>query len=202
MSSMARKRLPAAARRETIIDAATSAFATDGYDGARVARIAERVGVTEPVIFQNFGTKADLFAAVLDRASITDAEQLSGADDEGDVLELMARMLAPAVHDQLHTSGGLGVLYAEADGRSEPCIRDAFQRALGRAVEAFAAILGRGQRERSVGADVESTTLAWLVVSLIRAREFRRVHTTQPFEALEEQMLAADLDVLRPSDAA
>jgi hypothetical protein len=43
--------------------------------------------------------------------------------------------------------------------------------------------------------------LAWLVLSLVRAREFRRVYTTQPSNALEEQLLAAALAVLRPSDA-
>lgn len=198
---MARKRLHAAARRETIIDAATSAFATEGYDGTRVARIAQTVGVTEPVIFQNFGTKADLFAAVLERVSITDAEQLSQVDDDEDVPQLMARMLAPAVHDRFHTSGGLGVLYAEADARSEPCIRHAFQRSLARLVEGLAAILGRGQDAGSVRADVDATTLGWLVLSLVRAREFRRVHTTQPSDALEEHLLAAALDVLRPPDA-
>lgn len=202
---MARKRLTGATRRQLILEAATTAFATGGYEGTRVSRIAEMVGVTEPVIFQNFGTKADLFAAVLERTSIADAGEFvpDGGEfvpDGGeDVLGLVARMLSPEVHDRVHSSGGLGVLYAEADARSEPAVREAFQRALDRIVAALAAILRRGQGEGSIRDDVEPTTLAWLVLSLVRAREFRRVHVTHPSPALEQRLLAAVLDTLRPA---
>src|SRR5580693_6721158 len=62
-----RTRLSAAERRETILRAATEVFAEAGYRAGKVSDVAARVGVTEPVIFQNFGSKAALFAAVLDR---------------------------------------------------------------------------------------------------------------------------------------
>jgi hypothetical protein len=103
------------------------------------------------------------------------------------------------VHDQLHSSGGLGVLYAIADARSEPVIRDAFQRALNLLVESLAVILRHGQAEGSVRDDVDGTTLAWLVLSLVRAREFRRVHVTRTSATLEDQLLAAALDILGPT---
>ena len=57
-------RLPAAERRETILRAATEVFAQAGYRAGKVSDVAARVGVSEPVIFQNFGSKAALFAAV------------------------------------------------------------------------------------------------------------------------------------------
>ena len=62
-----RTRLTAERRRETILDAATEVFAASGYRAGKVSDVAARIGVTEPVIFQNFGSKAALFAAVLDR---------------------------------------------------------------------------------------------------------------------------------------
>src|SRR5690242_15388083 len=62
-----RTRLPAAERRETILRAAAEVFAQAGYRAGKVSDVAARVGVTEPVIFQNFGSKAALFAAVVDR---------------------------------------------------------------------------------------------------------------------------------------
>jgi Bacterial regulatory proteins, tetR family len=67
--SATRTRLPAAERRESILRAAAEAFAESGYRAGKVSDVAARVGVTEPVIFQNFGSKAALFAAVLDRAA-------------------------------------------------------------------------------------------------------------------------------------
>jgi AcrR family transcriptional regulator len=63
-----RARLPAAERRETILRAAATVFAESGYRAAKVSDVAARVGVSEPVIFQNFGSKAALFTAVVGRA--------------------------------------------------------------------------------------------------------------------------------------
>ena len=64
-----RKRLDAATRRETILDVAIPMFAAAGYEQTRMSDVATRVGVTEPVIFQNFGSKAELFVAALERAA-------------------------------------------------------------------------------------------------------------------------------------
>src|ERR1700721_3396479 len=64
-----RRRLPAAERREAILRAAADVFAQAGYRAARMSEVAARTGVTEPVVFQNFGSKAALFAAVIERAA-------------------------------------------------------------------------------------------------------------------------------------
>ena len=54
-------------RRHQIIEAATAEFAARGYQGTPVEAIAKRVGVTQPYLFQLFGTKKDLFIAALRR---------------------------------------------------------------------------------------------------------------------------------------
>ncbi len=64
-----RRRLRGPERRETILRAAAEVFGQAGYRAGKVSDVAARVGVTEPVIFQNFGSKAALFAAVLERAA-------------------------------------------------------------------------------------------------------------------------------------
>src|SRR5579859_5911224 len=64
-----RTRLSAAERRETILRAAAEVFAEAGYSAAKVSDVAARVGVSEPVVFQNFGSKAALFSAVVERAA-------------------------------------------------------------------------------------------------------------------------------------
>ncbi len=70
-----RSRLSAADRRASIVAAATQVFSEVGYQRGTMSEVARRVGVSEPVIFQNFGSKAALFAAVIDNA----AGQLSTA---------------------------------------------------------------------------------------------------------------------------
>ena len=64
-----RTRLTAAKRRESILNAAVEVFSAAGYRAGKVSDVAVLVGVSEPVIFQNFGSKAALFAAVVDRVA-------------------------------------------------------------------------------------------------------------------------------------
>lgn len=59
-----RTRMTADERRDAIIVAATEEFATGGLVGASTEAIARRVGVSQPYVFQLFGTKKDLFLAV------------------------------------------------------------------------------------------------------------------------------------------
>src|SRR4029077_12152386 len=58
-------RMTADERRDAIVAAATEEFATGGLVGASTEAIARRVGVSQPYVFQLFGTKKDLFLAVV-----------------------------------------------------------------------------------------------------------------------------------------
>ena len=58
-------RLSAEERREEIVAAAMAEFAAHGLSGASVQAIARRVGVSQPYIYQLFGTKKELFLAVI-----------------------------------------------------------------------------------------------------------------------------------------
>jgi AcrR family transcriptional regulator len=55
-------------RRRRILEAAIHAFATGGFEGASTREIAEAAGVTDPLLFYHFKSKADLYyAAVQDQ---------------------------------------------------------------------------------------------------------------------------------------
>ena len=56
-------------RRREIIEAATREFAVGGLHGTPVDAIAKQVGVSQPYLFQLFGTKKELFIAAVQRAS-------------------------------------------------------------------------------------------------------------------------------------
>lgn len=60
-------RLPAAKRREQLLDTAARLFAQHGYAGATTSQIAREAGVTEPIIYRHFTSKRDLFIALIDR---------------------------------------------------------------------------------------------------------------------------------------
>jgi AcrR family transcriptional regulator len=52
-------------RRGRILVAAIQAFARSGFDGASTREIAEAAGVTDPLVFYHFGSKAGLYLAAV-----------------------------------------------------------------------------------------------------------------------------------------
>lgn len=68
-STQPAKRTRDAARTQAeILDVATEEFARLGYAGARVDEIAARIRTTKRMIYYYFGSKEELFTAVLERA--------------------------------------------------------------------------------------------------------------------------------------
>jgi AcrR family transcriptional regulator len=53
-------------RRETIVEAAISLFSQRGFRGTTTRELAAAVGVSEPVLYQHFQTKRDLYTAIID----------------------------------------------------------------------------------------------------------------------------------------
>src|SRR5215468_8519686 len=54
-------------RRGEILDAALIEFANGGLDGTSTEDIARRAGISQPYVFRLFGTKKQLFRAVVAR---------------------------------------------------------------------------------------------------------------------------------------
>jgi AcrR family transcriptional regulator len=54
-------------RREAVLDAAYVEFAKRGLDGASTEVIAAKAGISQPYVFRLFGTKKELFIAVVAR---------------------------------------------------------------------------------------------------------------------------------------
>ena len=58
-------RLPRGERREQLLAAASAVFVDRGYHAAGMDEIADRAGVSKPVLYQHFSSKLDLYLAVL-----------------------------------------------------------------------------------------------------------------------------------------
>jgi AcrR family transcriptional regulator len=59
-------RLPRGERRAQLLEAAKEVFVQRGYHAAAMDEIAERAGVSKPVLYQHFPGKLDLYLALLD----------------------------------------------------------------------------------------------------------------------------------------
>src|SRR5512147_1804373 len=65
MNATTGSRHTAEERRDEIVAAAMHAFAEGGYTGTATESIARAVGVSQPYLFQLFGTKRELFLAAV-----------------------------------------------------------------------------------------------------------------------------------------
>lgn len=169
------RRLTGEQRREAILGTASEVFAEYGYQRGKVADIAARMAVTQPVIFQNFGTKAALYQAVLERETTTACEILLAVEQhEGSVSDLLTMALTPSHVAAFHTSGSLGALFADASGlMADPEVGDAARDSISRIAAALTGVLAYGQRTGDVRADLDPGAAAWWVMSLLSARTFR-----------------------------
>jgi AcrR family transcriptional regulator len=186
-----RTRLSAADRQASILAAATEVFAESGYQRGTMSDVARRVGVSEPVVFQNFGSKSAVFAAVLDHA----AEQMTAeltrwAQACPTIGAWLADLLAPEHLTRVHARGTLGVLFADAmTPTAEPAVLEAGRRANRSVARTLADLLDQGRRDGSIRADVEPEAGAWWLMSLLASQGFR--FSVAPDPAAQEAALGA-----------
>jgi AcrR family transcriptional regulator len=62
-------KLPAQVRKAAIVEAAIKVFSEKGFRGTTTRELAAEAGVSEPVLYQHFATKSDLYAAIIDTKS-------------------------------------------------------------------------------------------------------------------------------------
>jgi AcrR family transcriptional regulator len=87
-----RQRMPAAERRELVLEAAIAEFAVHGLAGTSTEDVARRAGISQPYLFRLFPTKKALFLALVDRCfrRVQDTFTAAAGDLAGDAaLEAM-----------------------------------------------------------------------------------------------------------------
>lgn len=67
MTQAGSKRVPRAVREQQMLDAAARIFSQHGYHEATVDAVAEAAGISKPMVYLYFGSKEDLFIAVVRR---------------------------------------------------------------------------------------------------------------------------------------
>ncbi|MXW58720.1 MAG: TetR/AcrR family transcriptional regulator [Acidimicrobiia bacterium] len=76
---------------ERLLDAAASVFGESGFEGARVAHIARRCGLTTGAVYSRWLTKQELFLAAVENRASRGTEKVAGRSDLS-TLEKLAAM--------------------------------------------------------------------------------------------------------------
>ncbi|MEW2633146.1 TetR/AcrR family transcriptional regulator [Streptomyces sp. NPDC048389] len=134
-------RLPRRARRNQLLGAAQEVFVAQGYHSAAMDDIAERAGVSKPVLYQHFPGKLELYLALLDQhcESLLQAVRGALASTTDNKLRVAATM--DAYFAYVEDEGGAFRLVFESDLTNEPAVRERVDRVSLQCAEAISDVI-------------------------------------------------------------
>jgi AcrR family transcriptional regulator len=161
--------------RLVVLSAARRVFLDRGYGGATVDAIAEEAGFSKGVVYSQFGSKADVFMALLERRITERGAQneravagLSGADAVRELLRIGSRDAA-AEH-------GWAQLLVEfrVHAARDPALNQRYAQAHRRTVGQLAALLGRLYDRAGTPPAVPPQSMAEFVLALVAGTTLER----------------------------
>ena len=177
-------RLPRLARRRQLLDAAMEVFVARGYHAAAMDEIADRAGVSKPVLYQHFPGKQELYLALLDQSvdrlvEAVAAALRSTADNRQRVNATFA-----AYYEYIAEHTGTFRLVFESDLISEPAVRERLESVEQRCADMISQVI----KEDAGLADDEAHLLSigLLGMAQVSARYWLNTVGTIPREAAEQ----------------
>ena len=110
-----RMRMTGKQRREQLLDIGRALFAEKGFDATSVEEIAQRAGVSKPVVYEHFGGKEGLYAVVVDREMSALLHTITGAlTSTGHPRELLERAAFALLDYVEQSSDGFRILVRDS----------------------------------------------------------------------------------------
>jgi AcrR family transcriptional regulator len=177
-------RLPRHERRRQLLDAALEVFVTRGYHAAAMDEIAERAGVSKPVLYQHFPGKLELYLALLDESVDTLVEKVRDALKSNPDNKQRVAATFGAYFEYVGGQGQAYRLVFESDLGNEPAVRDR----LDRGQRECAAMVSQVVREDAGISDDEAHLLSVGMVGMaqVTARYWLTSRDRIPREAAEQ----------------
>ena len=108
------RRLTAAARRAQLIDIGRTVFAKRGFEATSVEEIAARAKVSKPIVYEHFGGKEGLYAAIVDHEVEQIVSRMVGAITAGSARERLERAVLAFLSYVQERPGGFAMLLRDA----------------------------------------------------------------------------------------
>jgi AcrR family transcriptional regulator len=170
-------RRPRGEPRRLLLDAARDLFARRDYRSTTTREIAEAAGVTEYLLFRNFGSKAGLFreALVLPFTSFVDefGQTWRTLIPEETDEETLARQFVGRLYDVLVEHRGLLLTLVASDGLSEEEIEGAGIADIRRALTVLSRISAEGMQIRGLRSshpDLPAHSTVAMIVGMVALR--------------------------------
>ncbi|MFZ5441433.1 MAG: TetR/AcrR family transcriptional regulator [Myxococcota bacterium] len=107
-------RLTAADRRAQLMQVGREVFAEHGYDSTLIDDIAQRAGVSKPIVYEHFGSKEGLYAAIVDKELDTLTTRVSDSISKGTPRKRFENAVHAFMTYTLEEPAGFAVLARDA----------------------------------------------------------------------------------------
>ena len=121
-------RLPRRERRAQLLDSALEVFVAHGYHAAAMDDIAEKAGVSKPVLYQHFPGKLDLYLALLDASCDNLIDNCRRALESTHDNKQRVEATMDAFFAYVSNESGAFRLVFESDLTNEPAVRGHVER--------------------------------------------------------------------------
>ena len=134
-------RLPRRERRAQLLSSALEVFVAQGYHSAAMDDIAERAGVSKPVLYQHFPGKLELYLAILDAACDSIIANCRAAlESTQDNKQRVAAAIDAFYGYVAHDTGAFRLVF-ESDLTNEPAVRGHVDRVTTECADMIAAVI-------------------------------------------------------------
>ncbi len=155
-------RLPRMVRREQLLQAAQEVFVAQGYHRAAMDDIADRAGVSKPVLYQHFPGKLELYLALLDGQIEALIQRIRTALAATTDNRLRVEGAVAAYFDFVDSKSEAFRLLFESDLRSDPAVRERVSDFVQACVSATAATIAEDTGTTPARAQLLSSGLSGL----------------------------------------
>ncbi len=121
-------RMPRRQRRAQLLGSALEVFVAQGYHAAAMDDIADRAGVSKPVLYQHFPGKLDLYLALLDASCADIIDNVRRALDTTQENEQRVEKTMSVFYEYVANDSGAFRLVFESDLTNEPAVRERVER--------------------------------------------------------------------------
>ena len=145
---------------ERLIASAAEVFAEKGYEGAGVAEIARRAGLTTGAIYSRYSGKAELLIEAIDAYSTDEFDLLLTQDDpQGHVSEIIESVGANLVNRETVPERPELLLEAMVTARREPEVATRLSRHLARRADQLAVVIEDAKDDGSIDRDLDTASI-------------------------------------------
>ncbi|NRQ39642.1 TetR/AcrR family transcriptional regulator [Nonomuraea sp. NN258] len=179
-------RLPRLARRRQLLSAAQEVFVENGYHAAAMDEIADRAGVSKPVLYQHFPSKLELYLALLDLHVDDMVSRCREALASTHENKLRVQATFSAFFDFVSSQGEAFRLVFESDLRNVAAVRQRVERMQRECAEMVSAVI---QEDTGCTSDEAHLLGVGLVgMAEVSARYWVTAHGSIPKDAAEQLM--------------